>query len=96
MSEPKSINLKVPSILWPAAVITSALLAILEAVGLVHAPWFVALLPIALVIGFGLSILVAAFVALIVMAGVVGLIELFSRPKKSKLATRVPPVRRIR
>lgn len=95
MSE-KQVNIQMPSWLWRGAIVTSAALAVLEAVGVAKVPWFVALLPIGLVIGFGPAVILALLVGGIVTVGIGLLIDRIDRNHRRKQSVTVTPHRTTR
>jgi hypothetical protein len=80
------ITLKAPVWLWKVAVGTSALLAVLEACGIAKVPWFVALLPIALVIGLTLAIVLALAITALIVLGFAAAIDAHDRHSRRKAA----------
>lgn len=89
----REVSLTVPAIIWPVAVITSAVLAILEATGVAHVPWYVCLIPIAAVIALSLAVVVLVLFGGLLIVGVIAAVESIQsasrrravRPKKAKI-----------
>lgn len=82
----KQVTFKMPSFLWPAAVITSVILAVLEALGIARVPWFVALLPIGIVIGLALSIILSLLIVGLLIGGAVLVLDFFQKRSRVKKA----------